>query len=519
MQKQKTSVTTLALLLFLAIFGISNIPNNYSQLGNTSIGWFVLLGLVFIPLALIMAELGSINTESRSGMTGWIEQGLGKKWAFLGAWSYFIANIFYLPMLASRVPIQLSWVFTSKIDSLQQVVDTSGQIPGVINATNNQTAFLVMAFVTVILTLILGLFFEKVFEKIGKIIGWLSLGVTALFIVLALLSVPMLGTEVHNPITFSNSLPKLDGQALTTFAWILFAICGVETVGSYIGVVDNPKKTIPKGIVLAAILVIFSYVIGFVSMAFILTPDQVPVDHMENMTQIMYAQIGQLWGFGPMYLRIIMFIYVLITVSALVLWLVSTVTVLFDELPEGLLSEKVASKRINGVPVAGIFITGIMTVLFLIISNSAVSGNIYTTLYNMATIAVLIPYLLILISYIKYRVTKHTAPYQMCKSNGLAIALSGFVLVITVLAIIFSSWDLTITDMGERVDWFITSAGGTFFFLMIGYGIYLQTEKKNLSFIILIALFVIAGITFGFVFYFVALILAVAWFITNKQTK
>ncbi len=517
MEKQKISVLTLSLLLFLTVFGMSNVPNNYGALGNSAIGWFILLAIYFIPLALIIAELASKNKDTNAGMNSWIEEGLGERWAFIGAWSYFIANVFYIPMLASRIPVMLSWVFTAKIESLDQVVATSGQIEGVINATNNQQLYLVMALVAVLVAVVFAILFERVFEKMGKIIGWLSLGITAFFLVLALLTVPVLGIDVANPLTVASVMPKFDATALSTFAWILFAIAGIETIGSYVGITENAERQIPRSIILAAIIIIGAYIVGFISMAFILTPDQMPVDHLENMTQIMHAQVYSMWGFGPWLLRLTMLIYTLISFTALVLWLTSTVQVLFANFPEGILSDKVRDAKINGVPLFGLIFTSIMIFIFVIISNAGFSDNIYTTLYDMSTIAVVLPYLLVALSYIVYKRQTNDAPFKMTKNDNLATAVGYFIFIITLVAVIFSCYDLTIANMGERMSWFITSFGGVIFFMLIGIGFYYMKVNLKVAFGLLITMFVFGAILFSKVLIIVSIGLVIYYFIEKDK--
>lgn len=516
MKKQKISSITLALLLFLTVFGISNVPTNFAALGNSAIGWFTLLAIYFIPLALIIAELASKNPDTRSGMSAWIGEGLGEKWAFIGAWSYFIANIFYIPMLASRIPVMLSWAFSAQIDSLQQVVDTSGNVPGVINASSNQGMFLVFAVVIVIIGLVLAVLFENIFEKAGKIIGWISLGVTALFLILALLSVLIGGHQVANPITLSNAMPILNKTSISTFAWILFAIAGIETIGSYVGLTDDAQTKIPRAIMYAAVLIIGAYIIGFIAMAFILTPDQIPVDNLENMTQIMYAQVFNMWGFGPWVLRIIMLIYSLITITALVLWTTSTVTVVFENFPEGILSTKVRDAKINGLPVFGLIFTGAMMILFVIISNTGGSKNIYTTLYDMSTIAVVLPYVLISLSYVVYKVRTDDAPFKMVKNKNIALILSSLVLVVTATAIVFACYDLTIPEMTDRIGWLTTSLGGLSFFLIIGVAIYYMKENIDVSFAILIIMFGVGGFVFSKSLYIVS-VFFIGYYILRRE--
>ncbi len=494
--KKNISSMSIALLLFVAIFGITNIPANYAQLGNSSIGWFILLSFYFIPLAFIIGELSSQDTSSKSGMFGWISLGLGEKWAFLGTWAYFIVNIFYLPLLASRIPVLFSWTFTADITSLDQVVSTSGQIGGVVNATDNHFIFLFLTFITFIIALVLGIFFDKVFSSFAKFIGWLSLAVTAIFITLALLAVPVFNLTIANPLTFESIVPTISPVSLSTFAWILFAIAGIETVGSYTPYVHNAKSKIPKAIVLGAILVISSYIIGFIAIAFVLTPSQVPVTHMENMIPIMYAQVGYLWGFGPLFLRIMTFSYLLITITALVLWLNATVTSLFADLPKGILNKKLTNKKINNIPLFGLLFTGIMVLIFLIISTGTTSSNIYTTLYDMTTIAVLVPYILIAISYVAF-CFKKGIQFNIIKNKKVGSFLGVFVFVITFIAMVFSIFDLTTTSINELIGWAILSGGGLLFFLSMGFGIYKLKTNRKYAYTILFIIFTISTLLFS----------------------
>lgn len=513
--KKKMSSMSIALLLFIAVFGITNIPANYSSLGNSAIGWFILLGIYFIPLAFIIGELSSHDINSKSGMFGWIRLGLSEKWAFIGAWSYFIVNIFYLPMLASRIPTLFSWVFTSKISSLSEVVNKSGELPGVITATTNHGEFLFLAFIVFLFALFLGLYFQKFFSSFAKVVGWASLIITFLFIIMGLLIVPFSSFEMANDISLKSIMPSLSPVALSTFAWIVFAISGIETVGSYTAYVGDARKTIPKGIILAAVITIVGYVLGFVSLSFILTPEQVPVNHMENMTAIMFAQIGSMYGLGTLFLRIVIFLFLIITITAVVLWLNSTVISLFEEFPKGIVPDKLADKKFRGVPIFGYLFTGLMVILFLIIANQSSAENIYYTLYDMTTIAVLVPYLLITISFISF--CKQGKSNKIIKNNKLGIGIGIFIFLVTAISIIFSIFDLTYDNMQDMVLWAITSGGGLLFFISIGIGIYMIKDSFNKGFIFLIIIFTIAGILFEIIFLIIAIVLLIVLILKNKN--
>ncbi|MFV0288872.1 MAG: amino acid permease [Mycoplasmatales bacterium] len=482
MEKKKLNSFSIALLLFIAVFGMTNIPANYASLGNSAIGWFILLAIYFVPLALVIGELSSHKINSKSGMNGWISLGLNERWSFIGSWSYFVVNIFYLPMLASRIPVLFSWTFTSTNYTLADVVNNSGNIDGIINAVDNKMMFLMLAFFVLIISLILGIFFKKVFSSIAKFIGWTSLIITGLFIILGIAGAVFGGEPVANPITIQNAAPKLNLVALSTFAWIVFAIAGIETIGSYTPHVDNAKKRIPKGALLASILVIGAYIIGFIALSLSLTPEQVPVDSMENMISIMYAQVGIPFGFGAIYLRIITFIFLIITLSALVLWTNATVISLFEEFPKGIFPEKVINKKVNDVPIFGLLITMGMVAILLLISSTAIGDNIYLTMYDMSTIAVLLPYLLIAVSYIAFCL-KNENGFNIIKSRALGLTIGLIIFIVTLIAMIFSIFDLTIYDaslknFNEVIQWAILSGGGLLYFILLGVGLYEMKKSK-----------------------------------------
>ncbi|MGL5020881.1 MAG: hypothetical protein ACRC5R_02580, partial [Mycoplasmatales bacterium] len=194
---------------------------------------------------------------------------------------------------------------------------------------------------------------------------------------------------------------------------------------------------------------------------------------MENLLPIIYAQAGALWGFGTWFLRITMLLFAVITMTALVLWMTATIGFLFDRFPRGILPDKIIDHRINGISTFGIIFTSIMIYLSLVLSNSDVAENVYLTLYNMSTIAVVLPYLLVGIAYVAFKLRGEKGEYEVTKNKTLAILLGLFVTFVSGIAVFFSTWDISIEDINERLEWLKLAGGGLFFFIMFGITIYL----------------------------------------------
>jgi amino acid transporter len=92
-EPRKLSVTSVALLLVVVVFSISNVTDNFAALGLRAIPSWIAVGvLYFLPLSLMMAELASAAPQKRGGIYSYMEVGLGPTWAFTGTWAYFVAN-------------------------------------------------------------------------------------------------------------------------------------------------------------------------------------------------------------------------------------------------------------------------------------------------------------------------------------------------------------------------------------------------------------------------------------------
>lgn len=508
MEKKQSNIS-IALLIFIAVFGITNIPNNYAAIGSESIFWFAILILYFIPIGLIIAELASYDSDSNAGISKWVEIGTNKKIAFICGWAYFVENIFYLPMLASRVPVFLSWVFTP-FASLSDVVESQGNIDGVLNASSNPILFTTLAFITIAICMVIAVNFEAIFEKIGKYVGILSLSLAFGFIVLTIASVFIMDTSPAYPLTITNLKPTLSPVTISTLVWIIFAIGGVETIGSVVRDVENPNQRLPKIVAIGSVLVIIAYAVGIIGLSFIMRPDQLSTDALENSIPVMFAAVGSVYNFngwfGVLFLKVIMASQVLITISALVLWFVATINALFLETEDGIFPELLTRKNKDGQPINAMVFTLVLILLFLIISNSGSLANIYTTLYNMSTISMVLPFILLLVSYFNFKRIGLNGGYVFLKNRFVAMSISSILLFVTAFAFVFGIIDLPSLVSGDYqgfVQWLVIAGGGLLFFMLIGLFIYMRKDKPIIANVCFILMFLLSGILFGPIMYIV----------------
>ena len=168
--RRKMSTFSLAMVVFISTFGFPNIAMNYQQNGISVASMFLFISIFFfIPLVLIMAELAVFNKNKIAGLYSWVECSAGKNLAFITAWSFFVAQIFYLPVLAGRVPILFSYAFTGRN----------------IFADWSSLSLAFLTFSIILLANIVLVYGRKFFSLISNTVGNLSLCLALTFIFLA----------------------------------------------------------------------------------------------------------------------------------------------------------------------------------------------------------------------------------------------------------------------------------------------------------------------------------------------
>ncbi|WP_426711289.1 amino acid permease [Cetobacterium sp. SF1] len=462
---KKLSVTSLAMVIFIGVFGFPNIANNFKAVG-TSASLMLMIGalIFFLPLCLVMAEFGAYAKDRTAGIYSWIEIGLGKKIAYIAIWSYFVANIFYLPTLATRIPTYLSFVFFGDAE-----------------VTNFQTALLGIA--ALLLALIVGLKFEKQFNKFSTIVGYLSLFVAAIFLV-AGIYVYLTGhsSTAITAETFAINIKDKPSLAmiLSTFAWIIFAFGGAEICGVYVDKLDNPEKNFPKAILIASATIGIFYVLGILAISTFGTADDFSKVSLVNAVISGYQFMAAKLGLGSWFIRFVAVIYTLITAVALVLWSVALAKSVFSEVPEGTFPEWLTKKDENGVLRNSLIFQTVLALLFIFLTTFGgdKGGALYSKIYDMSTMSFVIPYFFLALSYIIFKKKKHFSPFQAFKNPIIGMFIGSVLLILCLVSLVFSGYDIskTVAEQRGTIELYY---GGLLLFLIIGVVIKFFSGKSK----------------------------------------
>ena len=459
-QRKKITLWTLVLLIFVPTFGFGNITQNAVYLGPAAIpSWIIVALLYFLPLSIIIAELASANKEKEGGLYNWIECGIGEKWAFIGTWSYYIANLFYLQMVFARIPIMISWAIFGE------------------NRFSDSQANLLIIFslvLSIILTFIASKGVDR-FSKISDLGGKFTLAATGTFILFAILG-PFAGTPSATVFTAENVIPVFDITYFATFSWLLFAVAGAEVAGTYIQDVENPNRTFPKGVLIATALIAFAYIVGSLAVNMIASPEVLEAEGLKNAGYIVYRILADNWGLnGSVIVRIYAAIYTVTSIAAYVIWIESPIRAMFSEVPANTFPAFLMKKKEDGTLVNALWLQCAILGLLIIVPIFGLKSidSFIELLSNLSALALIIPYLVLGAAYIGFRKKGVLPPFTMIKTKAGVWGIAGIMVFLSVLGFFGAGLDYIVGSetMAEALTLIAQVYFGPFLLIGAGYGL------------------------------------------------
>ena len=217
-----------------------------AKAGPSALALWMIAGLFFfVPQGLVVTELAS-RFPDEGGIYQWTKRALGERHGYVCGWCYWINNVLYYPNLLISTVVIATFV-VGKGES------------GIANDwTYVLTATLVCLWLAVLLNIV-GVGTGKWLQNAGGI-GTYIPGV----VLIALGAISMFGGHPSaNPITRQNITPDLGHLAgLNLWASIAFAFAGLELSSAMGGEVREPRRTLPRAILIAAPLIALVYILG-----------------------------------------------------------------------------------------------------------------------------------------------------------------------------------------------------------------------------------------------------------------
>ncbi|MGL4677263.1 MAG: amino acid permease [Brevinema sp.] len=420
------SSRALLMLTFTAIFSFSQVINNSASIGLASILSFLFATLAyFIPFSFMIAEFVSANPDNESGYTKWIESSLGPKWAFLASWTYFFVNLFFFSSLLPGMLISASYAFTGQ--NVWGVED---------NLAISLVSIILFWGATWVTTK-----GAKGISVVTNISGVARFAMGLIFIVFAFGIVLFLKKAPAQEINLQTMMPDFSWGYFATFAWILQAVGGAESIAVYIKDLKGGAPVFIKTMIFSAFFVGIVYVLGCIAVGLII-PKEVLAGNYSNAIYIAFETLGQPFGITSGLVNIVGVILFLASAGSVVLWASAPVKVFFSEVPKNILPGGIDEIDKNGTPVKALYLQAFIVTILLLIPGLGI-GQIdafLKFLINMTAATALLPMIFFFVAYINFRLNHDDTPrsFRLSKNPKVGIFFGVILLLFFGLALVTS---------------------------------------------------------------------------------
>src|SRR5947207_5280759 len=205
--------------------------------------WVLAAAFLFVPLVFTVLELSS-RYPDEGGMYVWSKRAFGPFAGFLTGWMYWVTNLPYFPGLLYFAAANLLFVGGPSAQTL----------------STSPPYFIAVSVVglTIAVTLnVVGLHIGKWLSNAGAIAGWIPFGFLAGF---GIYSWMKFGSA--SPITVHTLTPGTGLKDLVFLSTIAFAFGGVESASTMGEEIVDAKRTVPRAVITAAVLIAALYIVG-----------------------------------------------------------------------------------------------------------------------------------------------------------------------------------------------------------------------------------------------------------------
>jgi len=427
--------------------------------GPSSITLWVLAGLCFfLPQGLAVSDL-SVRFPQEGGIYFWTKRTFGEGHGFLCGWCYWVNNILYYPNLLMATAVIGTYVIGRGGTGME------GDWTYVLPAT------LIALWLAVGLNIV-GLRTGRWLQNAGAIGTYVPGVILVAFGIYAAFTL-----EPATPITPRSLIPDLGNlTALNLWASIAFAFAGLELSAVLGDEVRDPRRTLPRSILLSAPLIAILYIAGTASVLLLVPTGQVNI--VSGFMQALAVGAGDA-GLGIAWLTAVCAaLYVIGNVGGIGAWLTGPARVAFVIGLDRYFPP--AFGRIHPrwrTPYVAILTQGVLATLFLllvVLGRGTTVEKAYLIVLDTMLLVYFIPYIYLFVCYLVIRL-RERAPGGVPGSRSLAALTGVSGLALTLFAMLVAT--VPPTDTPDPWMFRLKVIGGAGLFVLLGGLVYWRGRR------------------------------------------
>ena len=423
MEKKKKFKLFDAILATVCITLVAESVMPTAAIGNSQYFWWIFLIIAFcIPYGMISAELGT-TYQSEGGMYDWVKRAFGPKWAARVAWNYWINFPLWIASLAVAVTdviagimdieLSLGWLLILQLGYTWLVSFLGTQRIGESKWIVNIGTFFKIAFMVG-----LGFLGIYVFIKTG---------------------------ESANPISsVADLLPSLDLAGLSFLSVIIFNFLGFEVVATFAEDMENPKKEIPKALIVGGILMALFYILPATGINIAMSLEDAEASGITESFMILLTKLGMNEAAVRIFVITVGMMFIYTMVANITSWSFGVNSVAKYSADDGGLPKIFSKTNKDGVPHMASIMNGVVASIIVIVGIilgevSESASNLFWTFFSLSLVTLLISYIPMFLAFLKLRKTDKTKRvYKVPGSDGFIKLFAIVPFILLILGVIFT---------------------------------------------------------------------------------
>ncbi|MGI2029620.1 APC family permease [Endozoicomonas acroporae] len=423
----KMGLPSLTLFSVCAVLVVDGLTASASIGPSSIVWWLITLVLFVIPYGLISSELGT-TYPGDGGIYDWVKKAFGFKWAVRTTWFYWINVGLWMPAVYIMFAGMFAEMFFPDLGLWWQILICIGLTWLTIWICN------ISVDAGVWVTNLGALFKVTVIVVLGVGGFWYASQ-----------------NGVANEFTLSSMMPSFD-SGLGFLPVIIFNLMGFELIACMGSEIKNPRRDIPKSILISAAIVTGLYVFGTLGILLALPVEEIGlVAGIVSTLRTLFGDgaFGQFMVYGIGSLALLTFIANMTT------WTMGASRAAMEAAQAGELPEFVAKEHpVHKTPVGANMITGMVSTVVILLYGltSGESDELFWSIFAFSSCIFLLPYLFMFPAFFKLRVSDphRERPYKVPGSIAVQAVLSTICFLFIVQAVVL----FVFPDIGNgNVDW------------------------------------------------------------------
>ncbi len=392
-------------------------------LSGVTLIFFMLVSILFwfLPTALCSAEMASVTKWSSGGLFTWVDETLGRKWAFCAVfYQWFQVTIGFVSMLYFIVGM-ISVAFNLSIVNQDPII---------------KLVVMLSVFYFVTFLQLFGNRITSIISKSGLILGVI---LPVIILVSGGIFYVQSGGEIMTSLSISDLVPNIQSlNSFVTFSSFILAYLGIEASAVQIQNLNNGKKNYPKVMVYFCVFSLIVNIFAGLTISFVVNSSSISLN--TGMTQALTNIFTRIAPSLIILVNIVAFILTFSTIAKISTWIVAPSKELYICVEKKLLPSFFDKKNKHDVPTRILLMQTIVTTFWCIIITLVFDGNNLAFMLSLAltVIVYLFAYLLMYLAYFKVQKLNVQRAYLLNKHRSIRMLYASIGFITTSFTLLIS---------------------------------------------------------------------------------